>query len=85
MRAKTGYRQQKPGREHWDERRQAYTTVGRHLHRYFLMRTVRKTRTPNVQEEQNECDGTCPFWWPEVWAWNATTNRYELPTIPNPR
>lgn len=64
MRAKSGYKDQKPGPERWDSRRKAYTTVGRALHRYFLLRTVRKNRQPSEEEANNECDGTCPLCWP---------------------
>lgn len=68
MRAKTGYKSQKAGHEHWNARRHAYTTVGRYLRRYFLTRTVRKNRFPSDEEERNDCDGTCPFCWPEALA-----------------
>jgi len=77
MRAKTGYKKQKTNPEHWNERRHAYTSIGRYLHRYFLTRTVRRNRFPTEEEGTQACDGTCPLCWPEAWVWNASANRYE--------
>lgn len=61
MKAKKGYKDQKPGPERWDARRKRYTVIGKALHRYFLLRTTRKNKP---EEEDLRCDGTCPFCMP---------------------
>ena len=53
MKAKSGYK------------RKPADGTGRWLHRYFLLRTVRKNRLPSEEEEDNRCDGTCGLCMPQ--------------------